>query len=181
MVCSGNTCRSPMAAALLARHLEERGVRARVRSAGTLAWGGPATEHAVEVLAERGVDLAGHRSRQLTAELIRDVDLVLGMTRDHVGRVVALDPGAHARAFLLGEAVRLGPAVGPRRPAQPVRAWAAQVAARRPRQAPPGRAGDEVRDPVTEGLAVYRRTADRLDALTGALAGLLASDTGSRL
>ena len=46
-----------MAMALLAHHLEIRGMDARVHSAGTLGWGGPATGHAVETLAARGIDL----------------------------------------------------------------------------------------------------------------------------
>ena len=174
-VCTGNTCRSPMAAALLASRLAARGARdARVHSAGTLAWGGAATRHASAVLREHhGLDLSDHRSRQLTPELVADADLVLAMTRNHLGAVVARDPGALRRAFLVGEIVRLGRAVGPRAPAQPVDEWVAAVAARRPGEGPPGHAADEVGDPVNDGLEVYRATAARLDRLTGELAALL--------
>ena len=164
-----------MAAALLASHLDARGApAARVHSAGTLAWGGVATGHARAVLGEHhGLDLSGHRSRQLTAELVADADLVLAMTRNHLGAVVARDPGALTRTFLLGEIVRLGRVAGPRQTSQSVAAWVATVAGLRPAEGPPGHGADEVGDPVNDGLDVYRATAERLDRLTGALAVLL--------
>ena len=67
-VCTGNTCRSPMAAALLRHHL---GVDAtiEVASVGTIGWNGyPATPHAVAVLAERGIDLSAHISRKINRD-----------------------------------------------------------------------------------------------------------------
>ena len=165
-----------MAAALLVSHLAARGATsARVHSAGTLAWGGVATGHARAVLDEHhGLDLSEHRSRQLSGELVDDADLVLAMTRNHLGAVVARDPAALRRTFLLGEVVRLGRAVGPRRPTQAVADWVAAVAAVRPAEGPPGHAADEVGDPVNDGIEVYRATAARLDRLTRALAELLA-------
>jgi protein-tyrosine-phosphatase len=175
VVCTGNTCRSPMAAALLARHLRERGVAgAHVHSAGTLPWRGAATDESVAAMHERGLDVAHHRSRELSASLIARADLVLGMTRDHVGRVVAIDGDAHDRAFLLGELVRLAAHVGPWTGTPPLREWVASVAAHRPHRRVPGRASDEIADPAGHPVDVYRRTADRLDRLTSAVADLLA-------
>ena len=69
-----------MAMVLLGHHLAAHGVEARVHSAGTLGWGGPATENSVAVMAERGLDLSGHESRRLDAGLVVGADLVLGMT-----------------------------------------------------------------------------------------------------
>jgi protein-tyrosine phosphatase len=172
LVCTGNVCRSPMGAALLRAHLEARGVDAHVHSAGTLPWGGPATPNSVEVMHEHGLSIDGHLSRALTDELVMTADLVLGMTRDHVWRVTRAGDVA-ARAFLAGELVRLGAAVGARANGESVRDWAARVAAARP-DGPVGRVGDEVDDPVGEPLAVYRATAVRLDHLMGAVAALLA-------
>lgn len=173
-----------MAEALLARHLAARALEgARVHSAGTLRWRGPATETACHAMAERGLDLTAHRSRALSRELLADADLVLGMTRDHVGRVVALDRHAVDRTFVIGEVVRLGRETGPRDlgRGQSVADWVAAVAARRPagRAGPPGRAHDEIDDPIGQPLGSYRRTAARLDRLTGELADLLAGRPGT--
>lgn len=173
MVCSGNTCRSPMAMALLDHHLQQRGVRARVHSAGTLGWGGPATANSVTVLGERGISLEHHMSRRLDAGMVVGSDLVLGMTRDHVGGSLIHDPTAVDRAFIIGEVVRLAERVGPPEPGRPLRDWTSELAARREPGRPPGRLADEVADPVGEPLDVYRRTADRLDGLTAAIADLL--------
>jgi protein-tyrosine phosphatase len=175
-VCSGNTCRSPMAMGLLAHHLAARGMDARVHSAGTLGWGGPATAHAVEVLAEREIDLTDHESRRLSGDVVATADLLLGMTRDHVGGVVAHEPTAGDRAFVMGELPRLGRRVGPRRPGQSLRDWCAEVSALRPANRPPGLGADEIDDPVGMGIDVYRATADRLDALCAEIAALVAPD-----
>jgi protein-tyrosine phosphatase len=171
-VCTGNICRSPMAEVLLRVRLAERGVDARVSSAGTLAWGGPATTNASIALEEIGIEMQGHLSRQLTAALIEPADLVVGMTRDHVWRVTRLATDATDRSFLIGELARLGASVGPREPDESVRDWAARVAAVRP-SGPIGRVGDEVADPVGEPIHVYRATAARLDHDARVIAQLL--------
>ncbi len=168
-----------MAMGLLAHHLAERGMDARVHSAGTLGWGGPATNHAVEVLAGRGIDLSEHLSRRLSGDIVDDADLVIGMTADHVGGVIAHDPTAVDRTFVMGEIVRLGRRVGARRPGQTLREWAAEVAALRPPGRPPGIGADSIPDPVGEGLEVYQATADRLDALCAELAALILPDGGA--
>ena len=165
-----------MAMGLLAHHLERRGMDARVHSAGTIGWGGPATDHAVEILAERGIDLSEHESRRLTPAIVADADLVLGMTRDHVTGSLNHDPAARDRSFVMGEVVRLGRKVGPRRPGQSVRAWCAEVASLRQPNRPPGIGGDEIADPVGEGMAVYQTTAAQLDRLCEELAALLIPD-----
>jgi len=95
LVCTGNTCRSPMAAGLLRQMLESEGARIVVESAGTAAWEDqPATAPAVQVAARGGVDLSGHRSRRLTPAMVRAADLVLVMERGHLAAVRAL--GAEA-------------------------------------------------------------------------------------
>src|SRR5437879_8944326 len=81
LVCTGNICRSPLAAALLERALVERGIEGlAVASAGTGAWdGAPVSEGAYLVGLERGLDLSGHRARLLTRELVDGADLILTM------------------------------------------------------------------------------------------------------
>ena len=102
-VCTGNTCRSPLAEALLRRLLSERRVEGiTVGSAGTGAWAGaPASEGSYLVALEDGVDLSAHRARPLTPELAASFDLILTMSRSHRQRLYDLGHGD--RAFLLGE------------------------------------------------------------------------------
>jgi protein-tyrosine-phosphatase len=165
-----------MAMGLLAHHLGLRGMDARVHSAGTIGWGGPATDHAVEVLAARGIDLSEHESRRLKGDHVGEADLILGMTRDHVGGALIHEPAAADRAFVMGEIVRLGRRVGPRPEGQSLREWSAAVATLRPPKRPPGIGSDEVDDPVGLGLDTYRATAERLDRLCEELAALILPD-----
>jgi protein-tyrosine phosphatase len=77
VVCHGNLCRSPFAAAVLARALKDTGMR--VESGGFVAPSRPSPPEAVAVAARRGVDLSAHRPRGLTAELVHSADLVVVM------------------------------------------------------------------------------------------------------
>ncbi|QEH34407.1 Low molecular weight protein-tyrosine-phosphatase YwlE [Aquisphaera giovannonii] len=110
-VCTGNTCRSPMAEAickgLLARklgcraeELEQKGIV--VLSAGVATSGGsPATSQAVEVLRALGGSLESHRSRRVTAELVRQADHLFAMTIDHLEALLSVVPEAEPYAMLL--------------------------------------------------------------------------------
>jgi protein-tyrosine phosphatase len=163
-----------MAAAILQQRLAERGVDARVTSAGTRAWNQGATDDAVAVMREHGLEISTHENRQLTRELVEEADLVLGMTRDHVSIATVRSPGARERTFLVGELARLGADVGPRGESEPVAAWAGRAAEARPTSRPLGRAMDEIGDPVGEPIEVYRRTAAELDRRLTDIAALLA-------
>ncbi|HEV3133072.1 MAG TPA: hypothetical protein VG348_00035 [Acidimicrobiia bacterium] len=174
MVCTGNACRSPMAAAILQQRLTERGVEARVTSAGTMPWSSGATGPAVEVMREHGLDISGHQNRQVTRELVEQADLVLGMTRDHVSIAIARSPSARGRTFLVGELARLGAEVGPRAATEPPAQWAERAAGARPHHRPLGRAVDEIADPAGEPIDFYRRTAAELDDRLTQIASLLA-------
>lgn len=99
-VCTGNTCRSPMAEALAREALAERLPGVSVGSAGTFASEGvPAAPEARDVAAEHGLDLGGHRSRPLSEAMATGTDLVLCMADSH--RRSAMELGAGARAVLL--------------------------------------------------------------------------------
>lgn len=137
-VCSGNTCRSPMAAGLAGRILAEKldipvdklaGRHILICSAGVHATGGmPATPEAISVVSEMGVDIRKHRSTPLTDDLLRRADMIYTMTRAHRDEIVA-------RAARSAEkTVTLDP-VG------------------------------DIDDPIGKGEQVYRRTAQRLEKL----------------
>ena len=97
-VCSGNTCRSPLAEAITRRLLADANrTDVEVSSAGTNAWdGSPPSDGAMLIGMERGLDLSEHRSRQLTPEIVRESDLILAMAPTHLARVKELDPKANA-------------------------------------------------------------------------------------
>ena len=103
VVCTGNTCRSPLAEALLVRALDEAGrTDVVVGSAGTGAWdGAPASEGSYLVGLEHGLDLSSHRARLVTRTMVDESRLILAMSRTHLAMVREL--GGAGRAHLLGE------------------------------------------------------------------------------
>lgn len=103
MVCVGNVCRSPMAEALLAARSRACGVLLRVSSAGISApVGRPAEPEAVQVMRARGLDISGHRARQLTPQMLADFELVLVMEEGHRHAVERMHPAARGRVRRLG-------------------------------------------------------------------------------
>jgi protein-tyrosine phosphatase len=90
-VCTGNTCRSPMAAAALVDELGPDAARIEVLSAGISAWEGqPASEGTREVALRDGIDLSAHRARRATAQHVRDADFVFVMEPLHRSALEAL-------------------------------------------------------------------------------------------
>lgn len=133
-VCTGNTCRSPMAEAIARKIAIERGLPdLEVSSAGTSAWdGAPASDGALLVGMERRFDLGSHRSRALTRAMVEEADAIFTMGPHHLERVEAL--GGRAKAYLLT--------------AYPS----------------PGGSGRAIADPMGGDLDLYRATADELEA-----------------
>ncbi len=85
-VCTGNICRSPLGEAQLRDYAASRGLGERlvVSSAGTHAWdGNPATPEAIIAGARHGLDLTGHRAREVRRSIIDAADIILTMTRQH--------------------------------------------------------------------------------------------------
>ncbi len=137
-VCTGNTCRSPMAEAIFRglaaeklgckiEELEDRGVV--VASAGIAAFSGsPAAMEAVEAMKGRGLDLSQHESQPMTEQLVRQADYIFAMTRSHLDALLGEWPQAADRARLLS------------------------------------RDGMEVADPLGGPLDHYERTAEQMKA-----------------
>jgi len=157
MVCTGNTCRSPMAEVLMRKRLaellgvtaddlEERGVL--VLSAGLAASpGAPPSTEAVVLMGEAGAPLDDHRSQPLTHQMIRHADLLLTMTRGHHQAIVQSVPEASSKTQLLM----------------------------------PG--GEDVADPIGGPLEVYRTCAEQIgqgvDHFAEQIAGSIAKQAGS--
>ncbi|MCH7726516.1 MAG: threonylcarbamoyl-AMP synthase [Planctomycetes bacterium] len=136
-VCTGNTCRSPMAEALMrarlaqklkcdVHQLEDRGVM--INSAGIAAMtGGRASPESVEVMNERDLDLKNHHSQPLTDSLVRFADMMLTMTRSHREAILSEWPEAASRTALLSHD------------------------------------GTDVADPIGGGVEFYRRCAKQIE------------------
>jgi protein-tyrosine-phosphatase len=132
-VCTGNTCRSPLAEAIARKVAIERGLQdVEAVSAGTSAHdGAPASDGALLVGLERNMDLGGHQAQTLTRDLVRDADLILAMGPHHLERIEAL--GGAGRSHLLADFASHGGSVR------------------------------AISDPVGAELDVYRATADELE------------------
>jgi len=110
-VCTGNTCRSPMAEGVFRKYLAEKlqcnvdelnAIGYKVNSAGIIGSAGfPATLEAVRACADKGVDIRAHRNKGLTKELVGESDFIFAMERIHKDRVIALEPRVKNRCFLL--------------------------------------------------------------------------------
>ncbi len=109
-ICTGNTCRSPMAEGYFRYLLENEGILGiEVSSAGTYAGDGePPSPNSVRALKEYGIDISGQESMRLTCELIKNADLILAMTTSHRMYIGQLDPSALAKTRLLGEYSTVG-------------------------------------------------------------------------
>lgn len=147
-VCTGNTCRSPLAEAMLRRlaaQHPELSIEAGSAGVGAID-GAPASEGAYLVALEHDLDLSAHRSRLLDEALVADADLILTMSRRHVDRVAEL--GGEAKVALLGEYAGLSGAAA------------------------------EVADPFGGDLEGYRTTYGDLDALLPRVIERIAAEHG---
>ncbi len=107
-VCTANICRSPMAEGLLRRKLEQEGLSKsyEVRSAGLWAMDGrPASPYAIRVMAERGIDISGHKAHSLDLKDIEEADLILTMESDQAESLRLEFPEHRQKIFMLSEMV----------------------------------------------------------------------------
>jgi len=135
-VCTGNTCRSPMAEGIarqmMVQHLSCKEIDDlsvlgyKFVSAGTMGMSGMlASEGAVAACSDRGIDMTGHQSRALSASLIEESDFIFTMTRFHRDTVLALFPEAELRCVLLDVEGDIGDPVG--QPVTVYKACAVQI------------------------------------------------------
>ncbi len=148
VVCTGNTCRSPLGEVLLRAHLATEPTLAHVTvaSAGTSAWSGaPASEGSYLVALERGLDLSAHRATALTIDIVRQADLILAMGRSHLTTVLGMGGAGktHTVVEYAGSSTDFPP---------------------------------DVADPFGGAVEGYRYTADMLDVLMASVATRLARE-----
>jgi protein-tyrosine phosphatase len=163
-----------MAEALLRRRLQDLGVDAQVASAGILSAGQPAHDYGVEALNALGIDMASHRSRTVSPELLLGADLILAMASEHVVRAAGTVNQVWPRTFTLKELVRRGERIGARAEGEPLADWLARAAEGRTVRDHMGSSSDlDVADPIGLPAPVYERLATELDDLLRRLVELV--------
>ena len=104
-ICTGNTCRSPMAAAFLQKMLDEKGIDAKVLSAGLGMPGEPVSKNAVKAMKKRGYDISSHVSQTAEAMLLNAADIILTMQDVHKQVVMLGHIASRQKTFTLKEFV----------------------------------------------------------------------------
>ncbi|MCQ2380118.1 MAG: low molecular weight protein arginine phosphatase [Victivallaceae bacterium] len=106
-VCSGNTCRSPMAHMYLADLMKKLNrTDVEVASAGTAAFpGDEISRGAANALATDGIEASGFRSSRVSGESVETADIILAFTESHRRQLLHAFPQVHAKVRLIGEYV----------------------------------------------------------------------------
>ena len=109
-ICTGNTCRSPMAAGYFKSLLNtEETKRVEVLSAGTFAGNGePASANSIRSARNLGIDISDHKSSPLTSELAESADIIVAMTESHRHAIGAISPAALAKTRLMSQLSEIG-------------------------------------------------------------------------
>ncbi len=163
-VCTGNICRSPMAEYMTRAIAAERGLDVLVRSAGLTIVGQPSPSYAVEVMEARGIDMSGHRSRRLSAMMVRSADLVVGMAGNHVREAAVLAMNRASHMGTLRELARRAERRGPRASDMGVSEWVESLTRDRPvSQIGLGGPGDDIEDPYKRRKKHYERAASEIE------------------
>ncbi|MDR2648427.1 MAG: low molecular weight protein arginine phosphatase, partial [Clostridiales bacterium] len=101
-VCTGNTCRSPMAQAIALGMPENAGIT--FNSAGISAWdGSPASAHSAECVKSLGLSLDSHHARSITFDMLDEADLVLTLTHEHKKHILETFPGFAGKTYTINE------------------------------------------------------------------------------
>ena len=90
-VCTGNTCRSPMAEGIFNKLSADKGLQATAQSAGLFVTEQKVSENSLNVCLEKGIDISEHIPTPISAELINEADVILTMTGSHKAAFGGLD------------------------------------------------------------------------------------------
>ena len=176
-ICTGNTCRSPMAEAFLKDKLLKTTSEIEVFSAGTNTKSNSgATEEAIKVMENFDIDLSNHTTRVLNRDTVKKAELIIVMTRPHELSISKIQQQARSRTFLAGEIVRLGSLVSKPAELSSFKAWVEELHSARGGHMTSGRAGDEVLDPLDKPIEEYEKVAMRLNGICEVLCKLLTSE-----
>jgi len=103
-VCTGNSCRSPMAAALFQKMANNQGLDVEVKSCGTATLSGlSASKPAIEVLRREGIDISDHKAVSVNSQLVNWADVILVMEEKHKDEIIEKFPQARGKVYLLAE------------------------------------------------------------------------------
>lgn len=148
IACKGNTCRSPMASALLRDMVHSHGHQERLRVSSAGIWaveGQPATTEAQKVMQERGLDVSQHRAHNLTQADVERADLIVAMEQGIAEAIIIETPSAVNKVRTLGELAD-----------EP----------------------HDVEDPIGRSIEEYRYTADELQTMLQRAYGRIMSSLG---
>lgn len=190
VVCTGNVCRSPYIERRLSAALDKTGIS--VSSAGTSALVGSEMDPRVaQRLSELGLRAEGFVARQLTAEMARSADLILGATREHRSLVVRMEPSVLRRTYAFADFSDLAAHVvdsdtlATRQSDGPVGTFVRRVSEAAAR----GRGGfrartkeeSEIVDPFRASDKILERMTGKVDALLPAVVAIFAGRSLSAL
>lgn len=191
-VCTGNTCRSPLAEGILSAMARERGMEVEAKSAGLAAFEGiPVSEYSAAILQEKGISTDGMRSRRVNRELVDWADLVLTMTMGHKQMLIANFPDALDKIHTLVEYAHSGDGRVNELAAERER-LAAELEIKRStggkitpedtarlRELEMRLPDPDIADPIGGSVETYRKTAGQIGEAIGKVLDRLAAEAGS--
>jgi protein-tyrosine phosphatase len=162
-VCTGNTCRSPMAEAIMRRLVDQAGMAVHVQSAG-LRSESTVAPPAIETLEKRGIHIGQRPSVQLTEDMVADATLTLCATTEQRGILVEAIPTSESRVFVWGDFVARASALGSR---TDMHELLERLSEGEPEP------NHDLADPVGQDQAVYEEMADKIEQLAVATLDIL--------
>ena len=103
-VCTGNTCRSPMAAAVAIEFFTQSGLAAQISSCGVYAWNdAPASQNAISAMSAMGLDLSTHSARRVNREILGAAGIIITLTAGHKTQLLADFAEFSEKIFTFGE------------------------------------------------------------------------------